>query len=210
MGALTRSERALTGSELPDPLVVMALEQEAGDVFQRAGIPVLYTGVGKINATYHLAIQLAAYARADAPLPFVVNFGTAGSPRFDTHTLVACRSFVQRDMDASALGFEVGQTPFDPVPLVLTFPALDLGLPEGVCGSGDSFATTCITTDCSVFDMEAYALAKVCWLRGARFLAIKYITDGADHAAADAWKENLKSAPERFLEVYRRLQRDVA
>jgi adenosylhomocysteine nucleosidase len=197
---------ALKSGDLPDPLVVMALELEAGDVFERAGVSVLYTGVGKINAAYHLAIQLGAYGRAGAPLPLVVNFGTAGSPQFPTGSVVACRSFVQRDMDASALGFEVGQTPFDHVPLVLSFPALDdLGLSEGVCGSGDSFATTCIGASCSVFDMEAYALAKVCWLQGTRFASIKYITDGADHAAPDSWKANLKSAPEQFLEVYRRL-----
>jgi adenosylhomocysteine nucleosidase len=198
MGALKRGD-------LPDPLVVMALEQEAGDVFQRAGVPVLYTGVGKINAAYHLAVQLAAYGKAGVPLPFVVNFGTAGSPQFPTRSVVACTSFVQRDMDASPLGFEVGQTPFDPVPLVLSFPSPGLELPEGICGSGDSFATTCVTTSCSVFDMEGYALAKVCWLEGARFASIKYITDGADHEAADSWKENLKSAPQQFLEAYRRL-----
>lgn len=203
MGTLSRAD-------LCDPLVVMALEEEAGDHFAQAGIPVLYTGVGKINATYHLALRLAEYGRAGAPLPFVVNFGTAGSPEFPTGAVVACRSFVQRDMDASPLGFEVGQTPYDPVPLVLTFPALELGLPEGVCGSGDSFATICITTNCSVFDMEAYALAKVCWLQGARFTAVKFITDGADHAAADSWKANLKSAPQRFVEVYRRLASAIA
>jgi adenosylhomocysteine nucleosidase len=201
---------ALSGNDLPDPLVVMALEQEAGDVFQRAGVPVLYTGVGKVNAAYHLALRLAAYSHAGAPVPFVVNFGTAGSPQFPARSVVACRSFVQRDMDASALGFEVGQTPFDPVPLVLTFPALDLGLPEGVCGSGDSFATTCIATSCSVFDMEAYALAKVCWLQGAKFASIKYITDGADHEAADTWKANLQAAPERFLEVYHHIRSAIA
>jgi adenosylhomocysteine nucleosidase len=201
---------AMSGLALPDPLVVMALEQEAGDVFERAGVPVLYTGVGKVNAAYHLAIRLAGYGRAGAPLPFVVNFGTAGSPQFPTHSVVACRSFVQRDMDASPLGFEVGQTPYDPAPLVLSFPALDLGLPEGVCGSGDSFATTCTTTSCSVFDMEAYALAKVCWLQGARVTSVKFITDGADHSAAESWTENLKSAPERFLEVYRRLGPAIA
>lgn len=201
---------ALSDGSLPDPLVVMALEQEAGDVFERAGIAVLYTGVGKVNAAYHLAIQLAAYARAGSPLPFVVNFGTAGSPKFPTHSMVACRSFVQRDMDASPLGFEVGQTPFDPVPLVLAFPALELALPEGVCGSGDSFATTCVTTSCSVFDMEAYALAKVCWFQGAQFAAIKYITDGADPAAAESWQANLKSAPDRFLDIYYRLMAALA
>ena len=195
---------------LPNPLVVMALEEESGDIFQHAGVPVLYTGVGKINAAYHLATRLAAYDKGGGPLPFVVNFGTAGSPRFPTHSLVACRSFVQRDMDASALGFEVGQTPYDPVPLVLTFPALELGLPEGVCGSGDSFATTRVAASCDVLDMEAYALAKVCWFQGVRFASIKYVTDGADHEAADNWKANLRSAAEHFLDVYHRLAAAIA
>ena len=61
-----------------------------------------------------------------------------------------------------------------------------------------------------VMDMEAYALAKVCWLQGAGFTSVKYITDGADHEAAESWKANLKSAPEQFLEVYGRLRSALA
>jgi adenosylhomocysteine nucleosidase len=192
-------------SALPDPLVVMALEQEAGDLFERAGVPVLYTGVGKINATYHLALKLAEYRAEGRPLPLIVNFGTAGSREFETGSLVACNSFVQRDMDASALGFEVCATPFDPSPTVLTFPTIAPALPPGICGSGDSFVTACPATHFNVMDMEAYAYAKVCWLQGARFGAIKYITDGADANAADSWKANLSLAAERFFEIYRRL-----
>lgn len=187
------------------PLVVMALPQEGGTLFESAEIPVLYTGVGKINATYHLALRLAEYRARNLPLPLVVNFGTAGSAQFERGQLVSCHTFVQRDMDASPLGFEPGATPFDPTPNVLTFPSLATHLPEAVCGTGDSFATSHVETHFSVVDMEAYALAKVCWLQGARFGCIKFVTDGADDGAANAWQEMVGHAAERFLELYRGL-----
>lgn len=190
----------------PNPLIVMALELEGGDVFEQANVPVLYTGVGKVNAAHHLAVRLTEYRLAQQAIPLVVNFGSAGSSSFATGQLVACTKFCQRDMDASALGFAAGETPYDESPTLLTFPALNgINLPEGICGTGDSFATCPANIHCDVVDMEAYALAKVCWLENARFASFKYITDGADADAADAWKQNVKRAAERFLEVYRQL-----
>jgi adenosylhomocysteine nucleosidase len=188
------------------PLVVMALPQEGGPLFESAEVPVLYTGVGKINAAYHLTLKLAEYRASQLPLPLVVNFGTAGSAHFPPGQLVSCSTFVQRDMDASPLGFEPGATPFDPTPQVLRFPPLVTHLPEAVCGTGDSFATSHVETHFNVLDMEAYALAKVCLLRGARFGCIKFVTDGADGGAADAWQETVGHAAERFLELYQRLR----
>src|SRR5690349_13254355 len=128
------------------PLVVMALPQEGGALFESAQVPVLYTGVGKINAAYHLTLKLAEYRARNLPLPLVVNFGTAGSAQFPRGQLVSCRTFVQRDMDASPLGFAPGATPFDDTPNVLTFPSLVTHLPEAICGTGDSFATTHVET----------------------------------------------------------------
>jgi adenosylhomocysteine nucleosidase len=187
------------------PLVVMALPQEGGPLFESAQVPVLYTGVGKINAAYRLTLKLAEYRAQNLPLPLVVNFGTAGSAQFERGQLVSCSTFVQRDMDASPLGFEPGATPFDPAPKILTFPSLTTHLPEAVCGTGDSFATSHVETHFTVVDMEAYALAKVCWLQGVRFGSIKFVTDGADDGAADAWQETVGHAAGKFLELYQRL-----
>src|ERR1044071_5279184 len=86
------------------PLVVMALRQEGGELFERAQVPVLFTGVGKINAAYHLTLKLAEYRAQSLPPPLVVNFGTAGSSQFERGALVSCSTFVQRDMDASQIG----------------------------------------------------------------------------------------------------------
>src|SRR5690606_28381989 len=117
--------------------------------------------------TRHLARQ------PEDERPWVVNFGTAGSHSFPTGTVVACTSFVQRDMDVTALGFPVGTTPFDEAPAVIEFPVTVPHLPHGVCSSGDSFETRGPAIQCDVLDMEAYALAKVCWLEKATFTCVK-------------------------------------
>jgi adenosylhomocysteine nucleosidase len=195
----------MSDSTTPPILVVMALPIEAQGVFERAGVAVLYTGLGKVNAAMVLMRRLSGYRAAGAPTPLVVNFGTAGSRHFKTGTLVGCHRFVQRDMDVSALGFALGHTPFEELPALLQFPPLFRELPDGLCGSGDSFQTGAAKLHCEVIDMEAYALAKVCHVEQAHFGCAKFITDGADHAAADDWQQNLPSAAAGFWELYRQL-----
>jgi adenosylhomocysteine nucleosidase len=193
-------------SVLPRVRVVMALAAESDGVFEAAGIPVLYCGVGKVNAAITLTRDLCRYAAAGDPPPLVVNFGTAGSRVHDTAAFVACHEFVQRDMDVRGLGFALGATPFDPEPALLAFEPVFTRLPAGVCGTGDSFATQGCEVECAVLDMEAYALAKACRLAGAGFACAKYVTDGADHAAAADWQNNVHKAAQEFLRLYHAVQ----
>jgi len=188
-----------------DPLIVMALPLESQGVFERAGIPVLYTGIGKVNAAYSLTRRLSEYVRAGVPMPQVINFGTVGSRRHRTGTVLECHTFVQRDMDVTGLGVPLGVTPFEEIPPRLEFPRLFPQLPGGECGSGDSFVMSEIAMECDVMDMEAYALAKVCLLERVAFTSVKYVTDGADHASGQDWKANLKLAADQFLILYRHL-----
>ena len=193
----------------PAALVAMALEAESAGRFAAAGIEVLYTGVGKVNAAIALTRRLEGLRHAGQGLPLVVNFGTAGSARLPARTLVSCRRFVDRDMDVGALGFAPGVTPFDELPAMIEFPAMFPGLPEAVCGSGDSFATRDHGVACDVVDMEAYALAKACRTAGAGFACAKYVSDGADDNAALHWKENVAGAAERFVALYGELLRSL-
>jgi adenosylhomocysteine nucleosidase len=192
----------MTMAEMPHTLVVVALQAESAGVFEAAGIPVLYCGVGKVNAAIALARELGRYLRRGQELPLVLNFGSAGSRQHATGTLVECHEFVQRDMDVSGLGFALGVTPYDEAPPCLRFERLFNHLPSAVCGSGDSFATAPAGIECGVLDMEAYALAKVCWFEKAQFACAKYVSDGADHAAADDWQQNLHKAADEFLQLY--------
>ncbi len=193
--------------ELPNTLVVFALRTESAGVFESANVPVLHCGVGKVNAAIALTRELARYERRGQPLPRVLNFGSVGSRRHPAGSLVECHEFVQRDMDVRGLGFELGVTPFDDAPSVLCFEPVFTHLPAAVCGSGDSFATAAVGMDCEVVDMEAYALAKVCWRHEAPFACAKYVSDGADHAAAEDWQRNRHKAADDFLNLYRGLVR---
>ncbi len=180
----------------------MALAAEGAGRFERQGIPALYTGVGKINAAAALSRRLAQYRCASLALPLVVNFGTAGSRRHPARALVGCHRFIDRDMDVSALGFAPGTTPFDSLPAVLEFTPRFPGLPDAICGSGDSFAAEAKAIQFDVMDMEAYALAKVCRIEDADFACAKYISDGADETAARDWRENVAGAADAFVALY--------
>jgi len=191
--------------KLPEILVVMALRVESSGVFEKAGVPVLFCGVGKVNAAIALMKALSRYSHLGQGMPLVVNFGSAGSRCHATGALLSCHEFVQRDMDVGGLGFALGVTPYDEAPSPLIFDPVFTHLPAAVCGSGDSFATVDVGVACEVIDMEAYALAKVCWHENARFACAKYVTDGADTSAADDWQRNVHKAAEEFLQLFRGL-----
>ena len=187
----------------PRIVVVVALQDESAGLLESAGAEVLYTGVGKVNATYALTKYLVqARARGDG-MPIILNLGTAGSRVFATGSLVACHRFIQRDMDATALGFAAGVTPFDPTPAELVVDNLLPHLPAAVCSSGDSFLTGDAPLAGDVAEMEAFALARVCLAEGARFACAKYVTDGLDARSASDWTGRLPAAAESLVDVYR-------
>jgi adenosylhomocysteine nucleosidase len=186
-------------------VVVMALELEAQGLFHARGVDVLFTGVGKVNATYQLTRRVMA-ERALGKQPLVLNLGTAGSRRFQRGSVVACRRFAQRDMDVTGLGFTLGHTPFEEdVPAELEFAEYFPDLPHAACGSGDRFEAHSEALPWDVIDMEAYALAKVCFREALPFACAKYITDGADGSAGVDWHESLPVAAAEFVKLYEQL-----
>ena len=92
-----------------DILIVCALEIETQGKLDNWNV--LYSGVGKVNATYKLTERLTDYHYAKPNL--VINYGTAGSRKIKKGQIVDCTKFVQRDMDVTGLGFMRGQTPFE-------------------------------------------------------------------------------------------------
>ena len=172
-------------------LIVCALEVETQG--QLEDYDVLYTGVGKVNATFALTRKFGKYG-SYIPYDMVINYGTAGSRKIKKKTLVDCTKFIQRDMDVTGLGFMRGETPFeqDP-PFVIQQQNIEFN-PIGrnaTCGSGDNFVEDKTNYYGEVVDMEAYALAKVCYLYDVPFISFKYITDGADEQAHEDWEKNL-------------------
>ncbi|RNL87147.1 nucleosidase [Sinomicrobium pectinilyticum] len=177
-----------------DTLFVFALESEAGTAFN--GTNKLITGIGKVNAAFELA--KAIHIRKPR---LIINLGSAGSRHFRKGEVVCCTTFVQRDMDVRGLGYALYETPLSGIPPLLAH-GLELdGLPQAICGTGDSFEMDHDATEYNVVDMEAYPLALIAMKEHIPFLCLKYISDGADGSAAEDWTIQVH----KTSEVFRRL-----
>ena len=170
-------------------IILVALEDE----LPREYLPswnILYTGVGKINASYS-----ASKAIFDFKPETIINFGTAGSLSDNLRGLHEVSIFKQRDMDAEGLGFALGETPFDKTSTITNNRK---GLS---CGTGDSFVESKPKLLTDLVDMEAYALAKICKLSGVQFICYKYISDNANSEAKGDWNENLRRGALAFSKL---------
>lgn len=177
----------INGIKYQNPVLVLALESEAGNEFEN--FDKIFTGIGKVNAAY----SLLKYLKNNKP-DLIINLGTAGGFGFEKGEVVCCTKFIQRDMDVRELGFELYKTPLSDDSVILDYGLKINGLHEEVCGTGDHFETTHSTDAYNVVDMEAYALALVAKRENIPFLCLKYISDGADDSAASDWGEEVHKA----------------
>lgn len=185
-----------------NPLYVFALESEATHEFEHHNP--LFVGIGKMNAMYHLMKKIAQNRPS-----IIINLGSAGSNTHNRGEVVCCTRFIQRDMDVTALGFEKYKTPFSAHEPILCCGLKIDGLQEGTCGTGDSFVTGHDTADYDVIDMEAYPLAWIAMQEQIPFLCLKYISDGADGAAAEDWQQSVKHAAAALKNAMSRIPAEI-
>ncbi|MBL6783109.1 MAG: 5'-methylthioadenosine nucleosidase [Alphaproteobacteria bacterium] len=168
-------------------IIIVALESEL-PAHLLPDWPVIYSGVGKVNASIAASIAIQQY-QPDV----ILNYGTAGSLDHTLHGLIEIGEFIERDMDVEALGFAKGLTPFEDA-ITISFGH------DGVrCGTGDQFVTSVPDLWTEVVDMEAYALAKCAKAYGSDFRSLKYISDMADDSAANDWQANQALGAEQFV-----------
>ncbi|HWI89964.1 MAG TPA: hypothetical protein VNT20_01765 [Flavisolibacter sp.] len=175
-------------------LFVFALPSEAAEEFEH--VNKVFVGIGKVNAAY----ELTSAIRKHKP-QLIINLGSAGSNFFKRGEVICCTKFIQRDMDVRGLGFKLYETPFSNIDPLLNYGIKIKGLPEGVCGSGDSFEMNHSVSDYDVIDMEAYPLAYISMMENIPFLCLKYISDGADGTAADDWAVQVHNAATAFRKI---------
>ena len=174
-------------------LLIIALKEE----LPRNLLPefnIEYCGVGKINATYKALEIISKYEPK-----LIINFGTAGSLRKNLFGLHEVSHFFQRDMDATALGFKIGVTPFEERSVI------DFGRIGLSCSSGDNFVSSPPELKTDLVDMEAYAIAKVCVLKNVQFMCFKYVSDNADGGASKNWKANASLGATAFKDMVKNL-----
>jgi adenosylhomocysteine nucleosidase len=190
-------------------IVVTALQHELPDALPEK---ILFTGVGKINATH----VLTRYLERNPHIKTVINYGTAGGVfGVKQGDVVRCTSFVQGDMDCGELVGGAGITYGDDniVKGVLSFPGGSqyeetIGY---VCRTQDRFVDDVDALDLLEYtmqgknfncvDMEAYALAKVCAMMERDFICYKYISDDANSNADDEWTTNVANGEPAFYNL---------
>ena len=177
-------------------VILVALEEELPkDLLKDFHIE--YTGVGKVNACFKTIEVINEFSPK-----IIINYGTAGSLRKDLSGLYEVSDFFQRDMDATELGFKIGETPFDKISNI-SFGKSGLSI-----GTGDSFVNQPPKILTDMVDMEAYAIAKVCFLKEINFLCFKYISDNADKNASNNWEKNISKGSTEFQKKIKDLYRN--
>jgi len=153
-----------------DILIVTALSEEYVD----DKYTVIYTGVGKVNAS----INLYSYLSKNKNIKLVINVGTAGGINCKKGQIIECGIFEDGQLEYPGSIDEV--IVFDESKSkILTF---------------DNFICKKPKKDCECVDMESFALAKVCKLLNVNFKCVKYITDivGKKNQKTE-WVNNVES-----------------
>ncbi|WP_449062839.1 nucleosidase [Planomonospora algeriensis] len=164
------------------PLLVVAVKEEAQSL--DTDLPVLLTGIGKVDAAIALATVLAREPRPSQ----IVNLGTAGALRpgwTGTHVI---GTVIQHDLDTDLLRALTGET---------YGAALTLDADGGpVLATGDAFiadeaARERLAARAHLVDMEGYALAAAAGRAGVPIRIVKHVSDDAGDGAARSWRESV-------------------
>ncbi len=170
-------------------LLVHALKEEQV-YLEKEGLTFYHciTGVGKVNAA--IAVQQAIYKYQPH---FILNVGTCGSVHHAVGSIHHCHTFVDRDMEKLAAFGLVCKEDFEKE--LAEHALVQDWAHHSVCNSGDAFLTSKDGTG-DVFDMEAFAIARVCKALNLPFSAVKYVTDIIGENSVKIWEEKLSEAQE--------------
>ncbi|HBM60185.1 MAG TPA: 5'-methylthioadenosine/S-adenosylhomocysteine nucleosidase [Citreicella sp.] len=190
-------------------LFVMAAEAEYGPAL-RARITPLMTGVGPVEAAVVLSATLAALPR---PPRLIVSLGSAGSRHLEQGQVYQVSAVAYRDMDASALGFERGRTPFLDLPARIDLPHRLPGLAAASLSTGANIvsgpAYEAIAEE--MVDMETFAHLRAAQRFGIPLLGLRGISDGAEELRhLSDWTQYLHEIDLRLAEAVDLLRDTIA
>jgi adenosylhomocysteine nucleosidase len=197
---------------VPDILYVMAVPQEYGPHLG-ARIAPLMTGVGPVEAGIAVTRELARLEAADRLPQMIVSLGSAGSRRLPQLEVFQATAISYRDMDASVLGFERGETPFLGLPPILRPGLVVPQIPQASLATGASVVSgrAYEAIDAEMVDMETYAVLRAAQSFSLPIVALRGISDGADELRQiDDWTRYLHVLDERLAGAVDKVEKAVA
>ncbi|MFH3479138.1 5'-methylthioadenosine/S-adenosylhomocysteine nucleosidase [Xanthobacter variabilis] len=184
-------------------LFVMATSEEIGPHL-KARINPLITGVGPVEAAIETARALARLDHRGELPDLVFSLGSAGSRKLDHAEVYQVSHVAYRDMDASALGFEKGRTPFLDEPAVVELPHYIDGVPAASLSTGGAIisgpAYDAIAED--MVDMESFAVLRAARRFHLPIMGLRGISDGKSELSRyEDWTEYLHIIDERLAQA---------
>lgn len=193
-------------------LFVMADKAEYGPHLQQRFTP-LMTGIGPVEAAVQLTGSLALLAHQGRLPDLVVSLGSAGSRVLEQTEIYQATSVAYRDMDASALGFEKGVTPFLDLPATIPLPLRIPGIQEASLSTGANIVSGVAydAISAEMVDMESYACLRACMRFDVPLVLLRGISDGkAELHHVDDWTEYLHLIDEKLAAAVDLLGKAVA
>lgn len=189
-------------------------------------VVLLLSGIGKVNAALSTTILHERF-KPD----YVINTGSAGGtdPELNVGDVVIGTEIIHHDADATAFGYEYGQIPQMPEhypsdqTLVKYANAAtkqvdpDINVMNGLIGTGDSFMSDAKRVqevvdklkEVKALEMEAAAIAQVCYQYDTPFIIIRSISDVAGKDSDLSFDQFLSKAARNSAEMIVQILKQV-
>ncbi|SIS36738.1 5'-methylthioadenosine/adenosylhomocysteine nucleosidase [Salimicrobium flavidum] len=206
----------------------MVIEEErsvAGQTFTKGrlndrDVVLLLSGIGKVNAAMSTTIL-----HEEFDVEYVINTGSAGGfdQTLEVGNVVVSDAVLHHDVNVTAFGYVHGQIPGMPEQYPsdesLSKAALDylessgIGGKRGIIASGDTFMQEKEKVsevrrrfpELIAVEMEAAAVAQVCYKYGTPFVVIRALSDIAGKESSISFEQFLEQAAKNATEIIKKL-----
>lgn len=221
IGAMEEEVELLRGSLENAQAETIANCEFTTGTYQGQDIVLLKSGIGKVNAAMSTTILLQHFKPE-----LVINTGSAGGfdKDLEVGSIVISNEVRHHDVDVTAFGYEMGQVPQMPAAF-LSNPEMvelaekavseleDLPYAIGLIATGDSFMNDPERVelvrshfpDMKAAEMEAAAVAQVCYQFDTAFVVIRALSDIAGKESSVSFDEFLPKAAEHSTKIVLRV-----
>ncbi|TWT08283.1 5'-methylthioadenosine/S-adenosylhomocysteine nucleosidase [Planococcus sp. CPCC 101016] len=217
IGAMEEEVQLLrSGLENPQTEEIAKCEFTLG-TYEGQEIVLLKSGIGKVNAAMSTTILLQQY-RPD----IVINIGSAGGfdEELEVGAVVISDEVRHHDVDVTVFGYEMGQVPQLPAAFTSNEELIELAVKAvkemgqhdyavGLIATGDSFMNDPERVakvreyfpTMKAAEMEAAAVAQVCYQFDVAFVVIRALSDIAGKESSISFDEFLPTAAKHSTEI---------
>ncbi|WP_019415531.1 5'-methylthioadenosine/S-adenosylhomocysteine nucleosidase [Paenisporosarcina sp. TG20] len=217
IGAMEEEVEALRLAIQNPKTTVIANSEYTEGVYAGHDIVLLKSGIGKVNAAMSTSILLHHF-KPDA----VINTGSAGGfdAELEVGAIVISDEVRHHDVDVTAFGYEMGQVPQLPAAFIsdaklrkIAEEAVEelgqLQFATGLIATGDSFmsdpervnSVRMYFPHMKAAEMEAAAVAQVCYQFKVPFVVIRSLSDIAGKESSISFEEFLPTAAKHSTEI---------